>query len=174
MLFSCQPDLKTIETITRVDEGPVESTLDLEMIYSEDGNTRLIVKAPRMDRYEGENKRMEMPQGLQVAFYDSLMNVTSRMSSEYAISYEDDKMVEARNDVVVVNELGEQLNTEHLVWDQKKGIIYSDQFVRITTEDEVLYGDGLEADEQFNQWTILRPRGTFTVETEPEPTPNSQ
>jgi LPS export ABC transporter protein LptC len=169
MLFSCRPDLKTIESLTKIDEGPVESTRNIEVIYSEEGHIRMIMRAPQMDRYEGEKQYLEMPQGLQVEFYDTLMNVTSSMSAKYAISHDDDKRIEARNDVVVVNQLNERLNTEHLVWDQEKEFIFSDKFVKITTEDEILYGDGFESDERFDQWTILRPRGAFTIDTDAEP-----
>ena len=169
MLFSCRPDLKTIESLTKLDEGPVESTSNIEVIYSEGGHIRMIMSAPQMDRYEGEKKYLEMPQGLQVEFYDTLMNVTSSMSANYAISHDDDKRIEARNDVVVINQLNERLNTEYLVWDQEKESIFSDKFVKITTEDEILYGDGFESDERFDQWTILRPRGTFTIDTDAEP-----
>ena len=168
MLFSCRPDLQTIENITRVDESPVESAYNIEVIYSEGAKIKMVLTAPRMDRYEGERNFMEMPEGVQVLFYDSLMKVTSSMTANYAISYDDDERIEAQNDVVVINELNERLNTEHLVWDQQKELIYSEAFVKITTEDEVLYGEGLEADERFNQWEILRPRGTFTVDTQPK------
>ena len=166
MLFSCQPDLKTIETLTRPDEGPMESTRNIEVVYSEGAHIRMRMKAPEMERYTGEKNYMEMPLGLQVEFYDTLMNVTSSLSANYAISYEDDDRIEARNDVVVVNELNERLNTEYLVWDQQKEIIFSDKFVKITTAEEVLYGDGFESDERFNEWIITRPRGTFTIDTE--------
>jgi LPS export ABC transporter protein LptC len=169
MLFSCQPDLKTIESLTRVDEGPVESTRNIEIIYSEGAHIRMTMRAPQMDRYEGETQHFEMPLGLEVEFFDTLMNITSRMSANYAISHDENKLVEARNDVVVVNQLGERLNTEHLVWDQEKAIIFSDKFVKITTEDEILYGDGFESDERFDQWTILGPRGTFTIDTDGGP-----
>lgn len=177
IISGCQPDLKTIEDITRVEEGPVESTQNIEIIYTERAVVKMTMSAPRMDRYTGEKPYMEMPDGLEVLFYDSLMNVTSSMSSRYAISYGDNEMIEARNDVVVVNELNERLNTEHLVWDQKKKIIYSDKFVKVTRADEVLFGDGFESDERFTQWVITKPRGTFTVETAnpseaPEPAEN--
>ncbi len=168
LLQSCKPDLKVIEDITRVDDSPAESTFNIEIIYSSGGGIRMIMTSPRMDRYETEKPYLEMPEGLEVLFYDSLMNVTSSMTARYAISYGDNELVEARNDVVVINELNERLNTEHLVWDQKKEIIFSDNFVKITREEEVLYGDGFESDERFNQWVIKKPRGTFTIDTEPQ------
>ena len=163
---ACQPDLKTIEDITRVEEGPAESTFNLQITYTERAQLKMTMTAPRMDRYTGQRVYMEMPEGLEVLFYDSLGNVSSSISARYAISHGDNELIEARNDVVVINEMGERLNTEELIWDQKREIIYSEKFVKITRSDEVWFGDGLEADERFTQWVIKQPRGNFTVELE--------
>ena len=167
MLFSCQSDLQTIDELTRIDEGPMESVFNVEMVYTDQGHTRMILNAEQMDRYEGEEPYLELPQGLHVQFYDTLGNKTSNMSAKYAISYDDPEIIEAHNDVVVINEAGERLNTEQLIWDQKEETIYSDKFVKITTEDEVLYGEGFESDERFDRWKITSPRGTFQAETRP-------
>ncbi len=170
VLFSCQADMQTIDTVTRLDEGPLESAYNVEIVYSDHGHIRMILRAEQMDRYEGDEKYLELPRGLFVQFYDTLRQKTSSMSAKYAISYEDSEIIEARNDVVVINELGERLNTEQLIWDQKKEIIYSDKFVKVTTEDEILYGEGFESDERFDQWRITQPHGTFRVDTRREPT----
>ncbi len=166
LYVSCQSDLETIEEVTRRDEGPVESLFDVELVYSDYGNIRMILNAPRMDRFEADDTYLELPEGLHVMFYDTLMNETSSMQAKYAINYEDDEIIEARNDVVVINEAGERLNTEELIWNQKEETIHSDKFVKVTTEDEVTYGTGFEADERFDQWRILQPHGTFRVDTE--------
>jgi len=170
VLFSCQTDMQTIDVVTAWDEGPVESAFDVEIVYSDHGHIRMIMRAEQMDRYEGEKKYLELPRGLFVQFYDTLRRETSSLSAKYAISYEDSEIIEARNDVVVINEVGERLNTEQLIWDQKQEIIYSDKFVKVTTEDEVLYGEGFESDERFDQWRIMQPHGTFKVNTRREPT----
>ncbi len=166
MLFSCQGDLQTIDDLTRLDEGPLKSAYEVEIVYTDHGHIRMILQTPQMDRYEGEEPYLEMPLGLHVQFYDTLKNKTSRMSANYAISHEGPEIFEASNDVVVVNELGERLNTEHLIWDQAKAVIYSEKFVKITTaDDRVLYGEGFVADERFDTWEITRPRGSFPLET---------
>ncbi len=167
MLFSCQSDLQTIDELTRIDEGPMESVFNVEIVYTDQGYTRMVLNAEQMDRYEGEEPYLELPLGLDVQFYDTLDNETSSMSAEYAISYDDPEIFEAHNNVVVINEAGERLNTEQLIWNQKEGIIYSDKFVKITTEDEALYGEGFESDERFDRWKITNPRGTLQAETPP-------
>ncbi|MFW5663819.1 MAG: LPS export ABC transporter periplasmic protein LptC [bacterium] len=166
MLVSCQPDLKTVETITRVDSLPIESADSLRIVYSTHAQVQMTMDAPVMKRFEGDNPYMELSEGFVMVFFDSLMNETSRISARYAIQYEEDQLIDARNDVVVENmENNEKLNTEQLIWDQKNELIYTDKFVKITTNEEVLYGDGFESDDRFNSWVIKNPRGEFFVET---------
>jgi LPS export ABC transporter protein LptC len=165
MFFSCNPDLKKIDDITRSENLPVETAEDIKIIYSSQARLQLIMEAPLMERYEGERPYMELPEGFLMIFYDSLMNETSRISARYAIQYQEDELIDARNDVVVENiENNERLNTEQLIWDQKNEMIYTEKFVKITTEEEVLYGDGFESDERFTNWIIRNPRGTFSVD----------
>ncbi|MFO8067952.1 MAG: LPS export ABC transporter periplasmic protein LptC [Bacteroidales bacterium] len=165
MLFSCQTDLETISLITQVDESPVESAFDVRIVYSEYANVKMIMEAPIMDKYIGDDEYIEMPEGINVTFFDSLGIQTSSLKANYAISYETEKIMEAQNDVVVINERNEKLNTEYLVWDREKAIIFTDKFVKITTDEEVLFGDGFESDEKFDKWEIKKPRGVFNVET---------
>ena len=75
--------------------------------------------------------------------------------------------MEAHSNVVVNNyETDEQLNTEELIWDQRKEFIYSNKFVKITTGDGVLYGDGLESDQTFSSRRIINPSGEILVDEE--------
>jgi len=64
---------------------------------------------------------------------------------------------------VVVNEKNEKLNTEKLEWDEQTGKLYSDQFVKITTPEEIIMGTGFEADQNFNSYRIFKVTGTITV-----------
>jgi LPS export ABC transporter protein LptC len=167
MLFSCKPDIKKIETITQNENLPIETADSLKIIYSSYGQIQMIMEAPTMLRFAGEKPYMELPDGFLMIFYDSLMNENSRISARYAIQYEQDQLIDTRNDVVVQNvENNETLNTEQLIWDQKNATIYTEKFVKITTNEEVLFGDGFESDDRFTAWRIKNPKGTFYVDTE--------
>ena len=167
MFFSCKPDLKEIENITKGVNLPVETAENVRIIYSVDAKIQMIMEAPLMVRFDDERKYLELPKGFKMTFYDALMNVTSQISANYAIRYLDKEVIDARNDVVVENiENNERLNTEQLIWDRTRGLIYTEKFVKITTQEEVLYGNGFESDEQFNSWIIKNPRGTFLVDME--------
>jgi len=160
---SCENDIKVINIVGNKDFLPVESAKDVETIYSDSAHILVIVKAPQLDRYEGEKPYYEMTKGIAVYFYDSLMQVTSKLTANYAINYDKEKIMEAKNNVVVINEKKEQLNTEHLVWDQRKAIIYSDKFVKINTGKMIIWGDGMNSDERFDKWKILKVKGSITI-----------
>jgi len=166
MLFSCVNDIETVKAITSKDNSPFEVSRNVELYYSENGRVEVLLKTPLLERYLGESPYLEMTKGIEVYFYDSLMNISSQLTANYAISYENEKITEARNNVVVINEKKEQLNTEDLIWDERKSTIYSNVYVKITTADEILYGDGFESDERFEKWHIKSPKGSFTVKEE--------
>ena len=107
-----------------------------------------------------------MPKGIDLKFYDDSLNIISTLTSNYAINRESENIMEARNNVVVVNKKGERLNTEHLIWDQKAKKIYSNEFTKITTQDEILLGNKFEANEDFTNYKISRVKGNFNINKE--------
>ncbi len=122
-----------------------------------------------MNAFEGDDPYMEFPKGFTIEFYDTLFNITSTITGEYGIHYSEKRFMEARNNVVVTNyETGERLNTEELIWDQKKELIYSYKFVKITSEDGVIFGDTLEAKQDFSWRRIKNTSGEIGVKDDDE------
>ena len=170
ILYSCKNDLEEVNALTAKTNQPIRTGKNIELIYSEKATAKIKVKAPQMREFAGEKNYMEMPIGIEVFFYDSLQKVSTTLTANYAINWISEHKMEAKNDVVVVNEKGEQLNTEHLVWMQDSAKIYSDQFVKITTADEILMGDGLEANEDFTKYKILKIKGIINLKEEQDST----
>ncbi|MFW6019622.1 MAG: LPS export ABC transporter periplasmic protein LptC [Bacteroidales bacterium] len=164
VLFACSNDMETVSVIKEEEELPVDIAKDVNITYSDSGKVKMRMEAELMETYEGESPYIEMSKGIHVKFYDSTETVKSTLTANYAISHEKTQIMEARHDVVVVNANNEKLNTEHLIWNQKKNKIISDEFVKITTENKILFGEGLEADEQMNNYTILNPKGTIYLD----------
>ena len=119
MLFSCENDMEKVKLYEKGKTGPVETATNIKILYSDSGRVKVEVIAPKLDRYETEHPYTEMPKGVQAIFYDRGMQVSSRLHADYGIRYDQDLRMEARKNVVVVNERGEQLNTEHLIWNER-------------------------------------------------------
>ena len=118
ILCSCENDVKEIESLSKKKNEPVSRGRNVELIYSEKSNVKINITAPLMEEYglEEDNKYMEMKEGIKVLFYDSLMNITSTLTANYAINRVAEKIMEAKDNVVVVNDSGDVLHTEHLIW----------------------------------------------------------
>ncbi len=165
MLFACENDMQTINSLNTDDTLPDETARDIEVIYSDSGKIMIKLLSPRLNRYEKEEPYMDFPEGLQLLFFDSLMNVKSELTANYGISWDNKKLMEVKDDVVITDfEKDEVLNTEHIIWDQSKKEIYSEVFVKRTNRDGVMYGDGFSADENLKSYKLIRPRGVLTVE----------
>ena len=166
VFFSCENDPAEVAKYDTDKQYPSQSAKDIEILYSTKGRVSFQLNAPIMDQYGGKEPYREMPEGVHIQIFDSAMNVTSELTANYAIDLQHDNRMEAKEDVVVVNEKGEMLNTEHLVWDKKTDKITSDVFVKITTKDQVLMGDGLIANPDFTDYKILKPRGVINIEND--------
>jgi LPS export ABC transporter protein LptC len=165
---SCENDIEVINSVTSSVENqlPLESGTNVEMLYSDSAIVRAKLTAPQMDRFMGKKNYMEMPKGMLVIFYDEEKKEQNRLTADYGIGYDNgsgmDRM-EAKRHVVVINEKGDKLETEHLTWNAATKQIYTDVFVKITTKEEVIWGEGLKANQDFSTYEILHPQGVVQV-----------
>lgn len=168
ILFSCKNDIQDVNSLFDFDKRPVDVAKEVEIAYSDSGEIKMLLKSPIMEKYEGDDPYTEMPKGVKVFFYDSLKTINSYLTANYAINHEKSKIMEAKNDVVVINAKGQRLNTENLIWDQKTHLIYTNKSVKITTADEVIFGKGLKSDETFDNWEIVNVTGSFLISQDDE------
>lgn len=163
LFFSCQNDIEKINFIANLEKLPTESVNDAEIFYSDSAKLAAKLNAKRIDHYLGKRSYTVMPKGIKIIFFNSAELPETEMKADYAIKYDDMDIIEAKRNVVVINEKGEKLNTEHLIWDQKHDKIESDVFVKITTKKEILMGNGLVSNQNFTKYKILKLRGTIQV-----------
>ena len=167
-LISCENDLSDVEAVSSIKNTmPLETAKKIEIIYSDSARVKARVLSPVLYHFDNvENPYYEMPRGVLVTFYESAgdtLLVESTLSSRYAIRYEKRQVMEVSDSVVVLNKKGEKLNTEHLVWDENTQRIYSDKFVKITTRDKVIYGDGFESNQDFSSYRIFKIKGVVSI-----------
>jgi LPS export ABC transporter protein LptC len=141
----------------------IETGTGVEMLYTKDAKPHIRIKAKTAVRYEVENPYMEFTEGMELTIYDDEGNVESILTANYGKMADNSSELEAKDDVVVINKDQEQLNTEHLIWDKENAVIKSDAFVKITTKDEILFGNGFISDDKFTDYTIFNITGTVKI-----------
>jgi lipopolysaccharide export system protein LptC len=163
LFSSCENDIEKVKLVGSGRNEPVEKAVNIKILYSDSARVQVELTAPLMERYLGAKASLEMRKGFLALFYTNSLAVKSRLSADYGIRYEHEQKMIARKNVVVINEKGEQLNTEHLVWDEKAQKLLSNEFVKITTKEEIIYGTGFEANQDFSQYKIFNIKGTLAL-----------
>lgn len=167
LFFSCTNEIEEINSLADLSEQPLQTSFNATYDYTEDGQLKNRLIATRLDRYGGEEARIVVSEGFQVFIYDSLGNFAAELTAIDGVFEPDKRMMVARNNVELINKEGDQLNTEVLTWDQDSATIYTDQLVKITNEDGVIYGeDGLVADEKFEDYELIGMSGDIYVDEE--------
>lgn len=162
-LGSCKNDLEKVNDLFTEEEVQYDVAFDPVLTYTEKGETRLEITAAVLRSYNQNPRKTEFPEGLQVAFFNGRRN-TSNLTADYGVNQEQSKELLVRGNVVFENDKGEMLETDELTWVEKDKKIHTDAPIRITTPDEVITGVGLDADEDFSNYTIRRIQGIVNVE----------
>ena len=155
--------MKEVLSVSDDGEHPIEIGHDVELFYSDSARVMLKLMASKVERYTPEVSKTVFSDGLHIQFLDVYGRVETDMKADHATKYEKELRTIATGNVVVINHKGERLNTEELVWDERKELITTDKFVTVTTESQVIMGDGLEADQQFSWYEIKNVTGTLAI-----------
>ncbi len=165
LLSSCKTDIQIVNALTEREQVPSLVYENIEILYTENGKIRIRVLAPESMYYQyAEEPYNEFPKGITVYNYDDSLNVESTITANYAIFYEKEELWNARYDVVAQNNKGQILNTEQLFWNQKTKKIYSNDMVKLTSDDDVIFGEGMDSDEDFNDWIVRKPSGKIYLQ----------
>ena len=163
-LGSCQNDVEQVHKLTHDEDFPLKVQYDVHFEYSDSARKKIDIQALEAADYtHKEPPYIEFPKSISVIFYDKQGNQEAFMKANYAKYLPKENRWNARGNVVVINSKNEELNSEELIWNEKTGKIYSDKFVKIITEESVLTGDGFEADQNFEKWSINKSSGTIDI-----------
>ena len=163
-LFSCKTDLEMVDAFADKERIPSITAKNIEIVYTELGQTKLHVIAPETQHFKfTEEPYTEFPKGITVYTFNDSLEVESQLKANFAIYYDEKKLWNAKYNVVAMNKKGEILNTEQLFWDEAKKTIYSNDMVKITTADGVIFGEGFDSDKNFDNWVIKKTSGTIYV-----------
>jgi len=157
-LYSCQNDPLMVNNLFVAEDFPLEVIKKSKLIHTEEGKIKLEVNAEKIERHAGENPKLIFSQGFNVIFYNNSGKIISDLTANSAIVDEKDNIMTA-TDLVVLKNKERKLETELLIWDEKKDKIYTDSDVIITTQNEVIYAQGFISDPNFSDYTLKKISG---------------
>jgi LPS export ABC transporter protein LptC len=143
-------------------EGPLREMEDMEMFYSQNSSVKVKMKTPLVHEFKNDDK--EFPKGLYLEFYDIAGNLESTLTADHAFYFKEENKWRGRGNVVVKNVIKhEQLNTEELFWTPADQKIFTDKFVTIREQGNVIYGEGMKANQDLSDFEIKHVTGVIEV-----------
>jgi len=141
--------------------------------YTERGKLVQALEANRLERWdnpEGEGKSnqenaplWQVSEGFTLFIGGNRVHHAATLQADRGTYNDQAGRLEAWDNVVLVNNKGERLETEHLVWSHDSDLVYTKRPVSIETAQGLLRGRGLRSDSRFERYEILNPTGSFEV-----------
>jgi LPS export ABC transporter protein LptC len=135
------------------------------MLYTDSAQLKIMLKANRMLMFSKNVSEpfTVLPKGVFVTFFDEEEKISATLKANYGVRYDITKRMEVKYAVEVVNKNGEKLETEKLIWNELTKKIYTDAFVKITTDKEIIMGKGMESNQDFTKYELKQVTGTIQL-----------
>jgi LPS export ABC transporter protein LptC len=150
-------------------DEPVQEAFNVKFMLTEKAILQARLTAPHvLERDENGSRVSYFDQGLHLEFFTPEGVKESDLVANSGIFRNKFAAAEVNGNVVVTTGDGKKMETEKLFWDREADRIHTDQFVKIRTQEQIVYGDSLESDTKFNNYRIYNIRGTIPLEEEPQ------
>ena len=145
-------------------------TTDVSMLVSDSGVIRYHAISPIWYRYDQDpvKKYWYFPEGIELQQLDDDMQPIGNIMADTAYYQEREQLWHLIRNVRISNTQGERFNTEELFWDSRKQTIYSDSFIHIERQHDILEGYGFTSDQSFTKYEIRRTTGIFELRSQGE------
>ena len=142
--------------------GPAREFEDVESFYTEENHVKVKLVAKKI--FEFLNGDREFPEGIYIERYDETGKLISTLRANTAFYFKEEDKWRGQGKVEVKNiDKDEQLTTEELFWKPSTRKIFTDKFVKIKRQDNIVYGTGLDADQDLTSSTLKHVEGEFDV-----------
>ncbi len=144
-------------------EGPTVSMTKIDVLVSDSTVVKLRLRAPKQDVLQNDDR--DFPEGIFIEFYNELGVKTADLSANTGYYFADEDYYKAEGNVIWRKMYANnELTSELLNWVPSEERIHTDKFVTIVSGNEVHTGEGLEASQDFEEYTILKPSGTMHID----------
>lgn len=146
------------------EDMPVQEAFNVTYLYSDSAIIQGKLTAPHaIEKTENMVNYSIFDEGMRLEFFDHTGNTESVLTGNHGKVNMEKGLADITGNVVVINQKGERMETERLTWSKGEDKVYSDQFVKIITADEIVYGDSLEASPDFGKYRIYKIRGIINA-----------
>ena len=158
VVLACSSVSENQSTDTRAGR-PDQESWGVIITMTESGVKRAEISADHLQKFN-ERYYTNLEGNVVVDMYNEEAVHTTKIFSDRAEVDEKTNFMRAIKNVVVLSDSGVNLYTDTLTWDPDEEMVYTEDSVMVTTEEnDTLYGVGFESDARLDHWTIEKPSG---------------
>ena len=163
--YSCANDPSLVKDFVPIEQLPIEEIEEAEILHTEGGILKVKVVSSDIKRFKEGQPALIFSNGIKVIFYNDSGFISSTLEAQSAEIDEIRNIMKAYNNVSLTSIEGEKIESEELIWDEKRNKIYTDKEVLISTQKEMIQGEGFESNPDFSEYSISKIHGTFRFNT---------
>ncbi len=154
------------------EQTPVQVVRDMQVLQTERGEAEMRMYAPLMQRFDFFKDSIQQTyelysEGFHLDAYTENGQLETTITADQAkhVTTVGRESWSAFGNVVVTNHIkGERMETDTIYWNKEEKQIYTDCYVRLTSDSGLLQGFGMTSDERARNSVILRPFDWYAVE----------
>lgn len=146
-------------------DGPISVIDNIDISFSDSAKVKVKLLAKK--QFEYANGDREFPEGVYIEFYNKKEILETTLQANEGFLDGEENIYTAKGDVKIKNLLqNKSLFTELLHWNPETEKIYTDKNVIIIQDGEKITGTGLTASQDFEDYEIKNPKGSFKIESD--------
>ena len=161
LFFGCESNFKEVQKINVTEFTPSGDADKVNLKYTDSGLIKVVLLSPKMlDFSTVDFPFTEFPKGIDVTLFDN-KGKTTRVTSNYAISYKVTGIIDLQGKVKIVAEKAQTLETEQLYYDQKNEWFFTEKKFKFTDIKGSSNGQGIDFSKDFKIINSQRLTGEF-------------
>ncbi len=164
ILSSCENNAEDLYGVDMEKPRPVGVASDVRMVYTDSMNILAILTTKKHIDYTNLTfKYSEFPDGVKVVFYDN-ENKHSELTSDFAVLYEETKIIDLRGNVLLRSSNGAELFSQQLYWDATDDWIFTEFPFEFNDEDYQISAMRLDANKEFTKFRTGNLTGKISIQ----------
>lgn len=168
LLTACANSMEEVEQVSApVVFYPLSEQHGAILSFTDSGRVVLTIEAGLMQDFGNvDPSYVSFKEGVKVSFFGGKRKAATTLIADTARRLTQDEVWAIGGNVLVKNKNGERMRTELLYWDQKNEKLFSERRVQIETEEQLIIGEGFEADQEFSSYRLYKVTGEITIDDE--------
>lgn len=168
---SCEEDLAGIDASKKSKNFPTQIIHNAKIVQRDSGYIKMRAVAPLVEKYELiDTPYVVARKGVNIEFFDKKKpDVPGKISAKFAKFTDLKKFYEARGNVRIITNEGQQFAMQTVFWNQAKREIYTNDTVYVTDKDgsTLVSTEGMWARDDFSHYIFYNNSGDMNVKKIP-------